>query len=113
MKTDIDNKLKSLNELSKTIKLLSSKDYGILLGRLYFTSDDGFQNMFFYQTTFNMIKYKNSSAEYVINWKVKGVYNNKLIALDNYFLPNMKYFNKNIGIQFNNPSKDNDKEEYV
>ena len=24
----------------------------------------------------------------------KGIYNNKLIALDNYFLPNMKYFNK-------------------
>ena len=69
MKTDIDNKLKSLNELSKTIKLLSSNDYGVLLGRLYFTSDDGFQNMFFYQPTFNIIKYKNSSAEYVIKKK--------------------------------------------
>ena len=67
---------------------------------MYFTSDDGFQNMFVYQPIFNTIKYKNISTEYVISWKSKGVYNSKLIALNSDFLPNIKYLKE--GLQFNN-----------
>ena len=83
-----------MNELSEKVKLLSTKHNNFLLGRMYITSNDGFQNMFVYQPTINSIKYKNRSTEYVISWKSKGVYNSKLIALNSDFLPNMKYFNK-------------------
>ena len=40
--------------------------------------------------------------EYVISWKSKGTYNSNLIALNSDFVPNIKYFNKKVGIQFNN-----------
>ena len=49
--------------------------------------DDGFQNMFAYQQTFHTIKYKDKNAEYIINWRSKGVYINKLLS-------NIRYFNK-------------------
>ena len=67
---------------------------------MYFTSDDGFQNIFVYQPTFNTIKYKKANTEYIISWISKGVYNSWLDALNCDFLPNIKYFNKKIGIQF-------------
>ena len=54
----VENKF---NELSEVGKILTTKDYSFLLGRMYFTSDDVFQNMFVYQPTFNTIKYKNIS----------------------------------------------------
>ena len=65
--TDFDDKLKNvnkkvisnktkhvlvenkLNELSEKVTLLSAKDYYFLLGTMYFTSNDGFKNMFAYQ----------------------------------------------------------------
>ena len=68
---------------------------------MYFTGDDEFQNMFVYQPTFNTIKCKNTSTEYVITWKSKRVYNSKLVAINNDFAPNIKYFKK-VGLQFNN-----------
>ena len=120
-KTDFDGRLKNLdkkftsnktknvqaenelNELSKEVKLLSAKYYSFLLGRMYFTSDDGSQSMLFYQPTLNMLELKkDKSNEYVIGWKSKGVYNSKLIALHGDILPNIKYFRKKIRIQFNN-----------
>ena len=52
-----------LNKLSEKFKATSSKDHSILLGRMYFTSDDVFQNIFAYQPTFNTIKYKNTNTE--------------------------------------------------
>ena len=33
---------------------------------MYFTSDDGFQNMFVYQPTFNTLKYKNTTTGYLL-----------------------------------------------
>ena len=57
--------------------------------------------MSLYQSTFNAIKQKNQITEYVISQKSKGVYNSKLIALNNGFVPN-KIFKRKIGIQFNN-----------
>ena len=73
-----------------------------MLDRIYFTSDDGFQNKIVYQPTFNRIKYKNTSTEYIIGWESKGLFNSKLVVLSNNFLPNIKYFEKKVGIQFNN-----------
>ena len=58
---------------------------------------------FINQPTLNMLELKeDKSNEYVIGWKSKGVYNSKLIALHGDILPNIKYFRKKIGIQFNN-----------
>ena len=37
-----------LNKLSEKVKILSTKDYIFLLGRIYFKSDGGFQIMFVY-----------------------------------------------------------------
>ena len=67
---------------------------------MYFTSDGRFQNMFFYQATFNILKYKNTSTEYNISWELKEVFNSKLIGLNNNLLSIVKYFEKK-GIKFN------------
>ena len=77
----------------KKIRLLSTKVYSFFLGRIYFTSDDRLKNMFIYQATFNVVKYLNTSTEYIISWKSKGVYNTKLIPIKNDSLPKIKYFN--------------------
>ena len=62
------------------------------LGRIYFTSDDGYQNMFVYQPTFNVLELKiEKGIVYVIGWKSKWVYNSKLAELHGAFIPNRKY----------------------
>ena len=117
-KTDFDNNLLSfnkrinsnktkvlveneLNELTKKVKLLSTKDYSFFQGRIYVTSNDGLQNMLVYQPSYNVIKYLNTSTKYITNWRSKGVYNTKLIPIKNDSLPNIKYFKYKIGIQLN------------
>ena len=50
--------------------------------------------MFVYQPTFIILKYKNTSTEYIISRKSRAVYNSKLIGLNNNFLPNKKYLKK-------------------
>ena len=80
-KTDFDDKLKKLSqkvtsnktkhvlaeneldELSEKVNLLSTKDYSFFVGRLYFTSDDGSQKFFVYQSTFNVLE-NTSRHEY-------------------------------------------------
>ena len=58
-KTEFDNKLTSFNKqitsnktkhlkVEKKLGSLIKKDYDFFLGRTYFTSKDGFQNMFVY-----------------------------------------------------------------
>ena len=62
---------------------------------MYFRSDDGYQNIFVYQATFNLLEFKiDKGAEYVIGWKSKGVHNSELIALRGAFSRNMKYSKK-------------------
>ena len=51
-----------LNELLEKVKLLSVKDYNFLLGRMYFRRNDGSQNMFVYQTTFNLLELKKDKS---------------------------------------------------
>ena len=85
------------------VKLLLTKHYSFSLGRISFTSDDGSQNIFVYQTIINVLELKKGkSTEYIISWKSKGVYNFELIALHGPFLPNVNFFRNKIRIQFNN-----------
>ena len=71
--------------------------------------------MFVYQATFSISKTrltkKKTSTEYSIGWKSKGVYTSKLIGINSIliiimiiFLPNIKYFEKKLGIKFNDTS---------
>ena len=56
-------------------ELLSTKDNRFLLGRIYFTSDDGSQIMFLYQPIFNKLGLKkDKNTEYIIGWKSKGIF---------------------------------------
>ena len=60
-------------------------DLSYFLGKSFF-GDDGFQNMFVCQQTFNLLEFKG--AYYVIVWKSKGF----LKLFHRAFLPNIKYF---------------------
>ena len=61
---------------------MSTKDYNIFLGRIYFTSNDGSQNMFAYQSTFSVLELKiDKDTEYIIGWKAKGLNGSKIVAL--------------------------------
>ena len=55
------HKLKQLK-----IKAIKIKDYSFFLGRIYFTSNNGLQNMFVHQPRFSTIKYGDTNIEYVI-----------------------------------------------
>ena len=45
-----------LNEPSNKLKPISTKDYRFSLGRIYFTSNEGLQNMFVYQPTLDTLE---------------------------------------------------------
>ena len=70
--TDFDNKLISFNrkvssnktkylELQKKLNSLTTKDYNFFVGRIYFTSKDGSQNTFVYQSTLDTFELKKKS----------------------------------------------------
>ena len=72
-KTDFDNKLTSFNrkistneakylETEKKLNILLTKDYNFFLVRIFFISNDGFQNTFVYQPTLDTLESKE-------NWK--------------------------------------------
>ena len=90
------HKLKQLK-----IKAIKIKDYSFFLGRIYFTSNNGLQNMFVHQPRFSTIKYGDTNIEYVIEWKSEGVNVTCLIPIKNGSLPNINYFKHGIEIQFN------------
>ena len=65
-KTDFDHKLTSFNkritsnktkhlEVQKKLNSLITKDYHFFLSRIYFTSNDGSQNTFVYQSTLDIL----------------------------------------------------------
>ena len=65
----------------------------VMVNFFWFFGDDGFQNMFVYQTTFNMLKWKeDNDTEYVIGWESKGLSASKLLSSSSAFYPNIKYF---------------------
>ena len=58
-----------------------------------------FKNMFVYQPTFSALELKNDKGtKNIINWKSKGIYSSKLMALNGAFLPSVKYLRSKIGI---------------
>ena len=70
-----------------------------------FVGVDGFQKMFVYQSTFNMVELKkDKGTDYIISWKSEGLFESKLFPLHGTFLPNTKYFGYKIGMRFNNNS---------
>ena len=89
-----------MNDLKKKVEAISKKDYCFFLGRIYFTRDDGSQNMFAYQATLSAIKYHNTRTEYVISWRSKGFYIIKFTPINNDLSPNILYFNRKIALQF-------------
>ena len=83
-KTDFDNKLTSFNkritsnktkhlEVQEKLSSLITKDYNFFLDRIYFTSNDGYQNTFVYQPTLDTLELKkDKSTEYVLSLEIKG-----------------------------------------
>ena len=89
-KTGFDNKLTSFNriitsnktkylEVQNKLNSLIIINCKFLLGRMYFTSNNGSQNTFVYQANFDTVKLKKDKGiDYVLSWKSKGIYNSKL-----------------------------------
>ena len=113
-KTDFDNKLRSFNnritsnktkhlEVQKKLNSLITKGYNFFLGRIYFTSNDGFQNTFAYQPTIDTLELKkDKGTDCVLSWKWKRLYNSKLKLLYTAFLPSIKLSEYRIGIKSDN-----------
>ena len=94
------NKTKHL-EVQKNLDSLIKKDSNFFLGRVYFTSNDGSQNTFFYQPTLDAFELKkDKGTDYVLSWKPKGVFNSKLKPLYTAFLNSIKLSESKIGIKF-------------
>ena len=74
-----------LNELLNKFRPISIKDYSFSLGRIYFTTKGGLQNMFVYQPTFSTKKSQDTNAEYVVGWRSKGVYVTDLVPIKKRF----------------------------
>ena len=101
-KTDFDKKIISFNrkitsnktnylEVQKKLNSLIINDYIFFLGRIYFTSNDGSQNKFLYQTTLDTLELKKDKGiDYVLSSKSNGVYNSKLNPLYTAFLHSIK-----------------------
>ena len=75
----------------KQLNSLVTTDYNFFLGRIYFTSNDGFQNPFVYQPTLDTLELnKDKGTDYILSWKSKGVYTSKLKPLYTAFLHSIK-----------------------
>ena len=97
-KTDFDKKLTSFNrkitsnktkclDVEKKLSSQITNDYNSFLGRMYFTTNDGSQNMFVYQPILDMLELKkDKGTDYVLSWKSNGVYNSKFKPLHTAFL---------------------------
>ena len=75
-KTDFDNKLTSYNrqitsnktkylEVQKKVDSLVTNDYNFFVDRIYFTSNDGFQNMFVYEPTHDTLELKKDKCMFL------------------------------------------------
>ena len=54
---------------------------------MYFTSNDGFQNTFFYQPAHDTLELTKGAGNDIVNsWKSKGVFNSKRKPLFTVFL---------------------------
>ena len=81
---------------------LEAFDSSYFCGKTFFF-DDVLQNMFVYQTTFNMLGPKiDKGIEYITGWQSKVLFEWKLLPLHGAFMCNIKQFGYEIGLQFNN-----------
>ena len=74
-----------LNELSKKVKLLSTKDYSSFLSRIYFASNDGSQNKFVYQPTLDTLELKKKT-KVLIMFLVGNQMDHIILNLSHYIL---------------------------
>ena len=75
----------------KQLNSLVTSDYNFFLGRIYFTTNDGSQNSFVYQTTLDTLELnKDKGTDYILSWKSKGVYTSKHKPLYTAFLHSIK-----------------------
>ena len=58
------------------------------LSRTCSTNNDGSQNLFFYQAILDTLQLKDT--DYIVSWKLKGVFNSKLKPLYTASLHSMK-----------------------
>ena len=110
-KSDFDNKQTSFNkqitsnktkylEVQKKLNNLPTKDYNFF-GRIYFTSDDGSQDMSVYLPKLDKLELKKDrGTDYVLSWKSKKVYTSKLKPLYTAFLHSITLSGYKIGIKF-------------
>ena len=112
IKTDFGKKLTSFYrkitsnkttylEVQKKLNSLITNDYNFFLSRIYFTSFNGSQNTFVYQPTLDTLELKKEkSTDYILSWKLNGVYNSKLKPLYTDFLHSIKISRDKMGIKF-------------
>ena len=72
-----------------------------MIGRVYFTSNDGSQITFVYQPALDSLELKKvKGTDYVLSWKSSGLFNYKLEPLCTVFLKSIKLSEYRTGIKF-------------
>ena len=67
---------------------------------MYFTGNDGLQNIFDCQPTFSTLQsQKNKGTDYILSWKSRGLYSFTLFPHCTHFLHSIKFFGDKIGIK--------------
>ena len=74
-------------KLSKKVEQISGKGYDLLLGRLYFTGDDGYQNFLVFAPILSLLVL--DSNEKVTNWMSTGISSEKIKSFDTNLEPSM------------------------
>ena len=98
-------------EVEKKLNNLITKDYNFFLGRIYFTSNDGSQNIFVYQPTLDSLELKKyKGADYILSWKSNGVLYKPLYTA---FLHSVKLSGYKMGIKFDKDPLSAEQNNYV
>ena len=72
-----------------------------MIGRVYFTSNDGSQIAFVHQPALDSLELKKvKGTDYVLSWKSSGLFNYKLEPLYTVFLKSIKLSEYRTGIKF-------------
>ena len=72
-----------------------------MIGRVYFTSNDGSQITFVYQPALDSLELKKvKGTDYVLSWKSSGLFNYKLEPSYTVFLKSIKISEYRTGIKF-------------
>ena len=74
-------------KLSKKVEQISGKGYDLLLGRMYFTGDDGYQHFLVFAPILSLLVL--DSNEKVTNWMSTGISSEKIKSFDTNLEPSM------------------------